>query len=457
MYSDNFMISTDTIGAIATPPGEGGIAIIRLSGSKSISIASQIFSKRMDHVSSHTLHFGKFLDLSGQVIDTGLAAIMRAPNSYTGEDVIEFHCHGNTLIAETILMRAIELGARIAHPGEFTFRAFKNGKMDLAQAESVQSVINAKSSLALQAAQTQLQGHLSNHIKNFKKELLRIAAHIEVWIDYPEENIDPVLTRSLQTGIANIQGKIKQFIDRFNDGDKLFTGYRICLIGSPNVGKSSLMNALLKKNRVIVTDIPGTTRDLIEEELILGSLYCKLIDTAGLRDTNDIIEKAGIIKTKQALGNADLILFLLDASREISTEEREILSELPISSTLIIWNKIDLVDRSITCPDMPHGIIPISARKELHIDSLQEAIQSKLQKNPLAKDEIIITKKRHLSALQKTSIALDQVQKSLIDQQTPELIASDLREALEHLSTFFGDNVSEDILENIFSTFCVGK
>ena len=429
MYSDNFMISTDTIAAIATPPGEGGIAIIRLSGSKSISIASQIFSKRIDHVLSHTLHFGKFLDLSGQVIDTGLTAIMHAPHSYTGEDVIEFHCHGNTIIAETILMRAIELGARIAHPGEFTFRAFKNGKMDLAQAESVQSVISAKSSLALQAAQTQLEGHLSNHINNFKKELLKISAHIEVWIDYPEEDLDPILIRSIQTEITNIQSKIKQLIDRFNDGDKLFTGYRICLIGSPNVGKSSLMNALLKKNRVIVTDIAGTTRDVIEEELILGSLYCKLIDTAGLRDTNDTIEKAGIIKTKETLDNADLILFLLDASREISHEERELLSGLPISSTLIVWNKIDLVDPSVISLDMPHRIIPISAMKGLHLDSLQEAIQCKLQKNPLDKDEIIITKKRHLSALQKTLLALNQIQKSLSDERSPELIASDLREA----------------------------
>lgn len=456
MYSDNFMISTDTIVAIATPPGEGGIAIIRLSGTKSISIASQIFSKRIDYAPTHTLHFGKFLDLTGEVIDTGLTAIMRAPNSYTGEDVIEFHCHGNTLIAETILMIAFELGARLAHPGEFTFRAFKNGKIDLAQAESVQSVISAKSNLALGAAQTQLQGHLSQHIHNLKKELLKIAAHIEVWIDYPEEEIDPVLIDSIQIGVANIQSKITQLIDRFHDGDKLFTGYRICLIGSPNVGKSSIMNTLLKKNRVIVTDIPGTTRDLIEEELILGSLYCKLIDTAGLRETKDIIEKAGIIKTKETLGNADLILFVLDASRGVSHEEKEILSSLPISSTLIVWNKIDLIDSSITCPDMP-GAIVISAEKGLYIDSLQKAIESKLQKNLIDKNEIIITKKRHLSALQKASLALDQIQRSLRVARSPELIASDLREALECLSTFFGDNVSEDILKNIFSTFCVGK
>lgn len=457
MYSDHLMISTDTIAAIATPAGEGGIAIIRLSGNKSIPIATQIFSKKIDHLPSHTMHFGKFLDGSRQVIDTGLIAIMHSPNSYTGEDIIELHCHGNTIIAETILMRATELGARLAHPGEFTFRAFKNGKMDLAQAESVQSVISAKSVLALQTAQMQLQGHLSSHINTLKQGLLQMAAHIEAWIDYPEENLDPLTLQSMQMTITNIQNKIKHLIERFNDGDKLFTGYRICLIGSPNVGKSSLMNALLKKDRVIVTDIPGTTRDLIEEDLILGSLYCKLIDTAGLRDTEDTIEKAGIIKTKEILSAADLILFLLDASREVSEEEREILSELPLSSTLIIWNKIDLVDPSITCPDMPDGIIPISAMQGLHIDTLQTAIQKKLQKNLPAKDEIVITKKRHLHSLQKVLDALNRVQISLSASQSPELIASDLRESLEHLNTFSGGNVSEEILESIFSTFCVGK
>lgn len=457
MYSDSSMTSTDTIAAIATPPGEGGIAIIRLSGNKAISIASQIFSKRIDSFPSHTLHYGKFLNNARQVIDTGLIAIMHSPNSYTGEDVIELHCHGNMIIAETILMRAIELGARLAHPGEFTFRAFTNGKMDLAQAESVQSVISAKSALALQTAQMQLQGHLSSHINTLKQGLLQMTAHIEAWIDYPDENLDPLTLQSMQTTITNIQNKIEHLIERFNDGDKLFTGYRICLVGSPNVGKSSLMNALLKKDRVIVTDIPGTTRDLIEEDFMLGSLYCKLIDTAGLRDTEDTIEKAGIIKTKEVLFHADLILFLLDASREVSEEEKEILSQLPISSTLIIWNKIDLVDPSITSPDMPDGIIPISAMQGLHIDTLQTAIQKKLQKNLPAKDEIVITKKRHLHALLKVADALKRVQTSLSASKSPELIASDLRESLEHLNTFSGGNVSEEILESIFSTFCVGK
>ncbi|MGL4348623.1 MAG: tRNA uridine-5-carboxymethylaminomethyl(34) synthesis GTPase MnmE [Chlamydiales bacterium] len=457
MYLDYYTISSDTIAAIATPPGEGGIAIIRLSGNRAISIANQLFSKTINHLPSHTMHFGKFLNHSRRVIDTGLLCIMHSPNSYTGEDIVELHCHGNTLIAETILMRAIELGARLANPGEFTFRAFKNGKMDLTQAESVQNLISAKSARALQTAQMQLQGHLSKHIDSFKQGILKIAAHIEAWIDYPEENLDPLTLQSIQFTITNIQSKLQDLIDRFNDGDKLFTGYWICLIGSPNVGKSSLMNTLLKKDRVIVTDIPGTTRDLIEEEFMLGSLYCKLIDTAGLRDTEDTIEKAGIVKTKEVLSNADLILFILDASRDLSQEEKAILSELPMSSTLIIWNKIDLVDPSITSPDMPKDIIPISAIQGLHIDTLQIAMQKKLEKNLPAKDEIVITKKRHMHALQKVIYALHQVETSLNANQSPELIASDLRESLEHLNTFSGGNVSEEILESIFSTFCVGK
>lgn len=457
MYLDYYTISTDTIVAVATPPGEGGIAIIRLSGNKAISTANQLFSKPIQHLPSHTMHYGKFLDSFGHTIDTGLLCIMQSPNSYTGEDVIELHCHGNALIAETILMRAIELGARLAQPGEFTFRAFKNGKMDLAQAESVQTLISAKSTLALEAAQMQLQGHLSNHINAFKQEILEITALIEAWIDYPEENLDSFTLQSIQSTITTIRNKIEHLIDRFNDGDQLFTGYQICLVGSPNVGKSSLMNTLLKKDRVIVTDIPGTTRDLIQEDFMLGSLYCKLIDTAGLRETEDTIEKAGIIKTEEVLSTADLILFMLDASREVSEEEKNILSKLPMSSTLIIWNKIDLVDSSITSPDMPEDIIPISVMERLHIDTLQIAMQKKLQKNLPAKDEIVITKKRHMLALKKVIEALDRVQSGLTTNQSLELIASDLRECLEQLNTFSGGNVSEEILESIFSTFCVGK
>lgn len=457
MYLDYYTISTDTIVAVATPPGVGGIAIVRLSGNKAISIANQLFSKPIQHLPSHTMHYGKFLDSFGYTIDTGLLCIMHSPNSYTGEDVIELHCHGNVLITENIVMRAIELGARLAQPGEFTFRAFKNGKMDLAQAESVQTLISAKSTLALEAAQMQLEGHLSNHINAFKEEILEITAFIEAWIDYPEENLDSLTLQSIQSTITTIRNKIQHLVDRFNDGDQLFTGYRICLVGSPNVGKSSLMNTLLKKDRVIVTDIPGTTRDLIEEDFMLGSFYCKLIDTAGLRETDDTIEKAGIIKTKEILSTADLILFMLDASREVSEEERNILSKLPMSSTLIIWNKIDLVDSSIISPDMPEDIIPVSVMQRLHIDTLQKAIQKKLQKNLPAKDEIIITKKRHMLALKKVVGALDLVQKGLATNQSPELIASDLRESLEHLNTFSGGNVSEEILESIFSTFCVGK
>lgn len=457
MYLDYCTISVDTIVAVATPPGEGGIAIVRLSGNKAISTATHLFSKPIEHLPSHTIHYGRFQDKFGRTIDKGLLCIMHSPNSYTGEDVVELHCHGNPLIAETILMRAIELGARLAEPGEFTFRAFKNGKMDLAQAESVQTLISAKSTLALEAAQMQLQGHLSNHINAFKQEILKITALIEAWIDYPEEQLDSLTLQSIQSTMVTIREKIQYLIDRFHDGDRLFTGYRICLVGSPNVGKSSLMNALLKKDRVIVTDIPGTTRDLIEEDFMLGSLYCKLMDTAGLRETEDRIEKAGIIKTEEVLSSADLIVFLLDASREVSKEEKIMLSKLPMTSTLIVWNKIDLVDSSITFPDMPEDVIPISVMEKLHIDTLQIAMQKKLQKNLPAKDEIIITKKRHMVALQNVISALDKVQAGFTTNLSPELIASDLREALEQLNTFSGGNVSEQILESIFSTFCVGK
>lgn len=443
----------DTIAALATAPGVGAIAVIRISGAEAFPIASAIFSRPLQNFSSHTAHYGRILAKDGTPIDNVLMLLMKGPRSYTGEDTVEISCHGGQIVTRRVLERVFEAGARGARPGEFSLRAYLNGKIDLAQAEAVQELIAAKSELALQNAEKQLEGALSEKIRGFQKKLTETAAILEAWVDFPEEGLEFTTLDEIIDTLLTTCAQMEKLRSTFHDGKTLFEGLTLCLVGSPNVGKSSLMNALLGKERAIVTDIPGTTRDLLEEDLHLGSLHFKLIDTAGIRNTTEIIEQEGIRRSHKAMKEADLVLFLLDASRPITLQEKELLQATPKEKTLVIWNKIDLGK-----PSFDIDSVQISAREKMGLDELKAAIERLIwKKEPPSKEEVLITKLRHHQALSRAIDFCRAVIGGLQSGISAEFVAADMRATLQELGTIIGANVTEDILSAIFSKFCLGK
>ncbi|MEX0961622.1 MAG: tRNA uridine-5-carboxymethylaminomethyl(34) synthesis GTPase MnmE [Simkaniaceae bacterium] len=446
----------DTIAAIATPPGEGGVAIIRLSGKEALAIANKIFSRSVQNFTTHKAHYGKVLDFKGSAIDEVLLLPMKAPRSYTGEDVVEIHCHGGRLITQKVLKRCLEAGARAAGPGEFTLRAFINGKMDLSQAEAVQSLISAQNENALHSAKAQLEGALSAKIQEFQVELSKIAAIFEAWIDYPEEGLAFASFEEIQLQLEKICERMNVFIESFSEGKLYKEGVSLCLIGAPNVGKSSLMNLLLGKERVIVTNIAGTTRDLIEEEFKIKDLHFHITDTAGIRLTDEIIEKEGIRRSLNKKDEADLTLFVLDSTRPLNSDERRLLQEANFEKTLVIFNKTDLSSHPSLLLEKLQAL-PISAKKEEGIISLKDAIYKKAITKKREGETVILTEERHFKALKEARDSLDKVIQGLIDEESPEFIVMDIRSCLFSLGQIVGRDVSEDILSAIFSNFCVGK
>ncbi len=332
----------DTIAAICTPSGDGGVAMIRISGPNSIEVSNKIFSKNTYQLETHKMSYGKFLDSNKNEVDQGLLVVMRAPQSYTGEDVVEIFCHGGALITKKVLECAIKAGARPAAAGEFTQRAYLNKKMDLAQAEAVQSLISAKNEYALKMAADQLEGHLSKKIKEMQKNLIDQAAVLEAWVDFPEEGIEFCTLDEITAHLKGTLEAIKALIESYDNGQILKEGFSICLLGRPNVGKSSLLNQLLKKERAIVTPIAGTTRDLIEETIFIDGMQYHLIDTAGIRKVNEVIEKEGISRALTAAKKADLILLVLDATKALTQEDQELIGQIKDKKVIVIWNKIDL-------------------------------------------------------------------------------------------------------------------
>lgn len=452
--------SKETIAAIATPPGDGGVAIIRISGNDAIDIAEKIYSGPVRKYRSHQAHYGSILDKNGDPVDQVLLLVMLAPRSYTGENTVEIHCHGGHLITRKVLEIVLEAGARPAQPGEFTFRAFMNGKLDLSQAEAVQSLIGSKNGLALQAAKHQLEGRLSQKISDFQKKLLDIAAILEAWVDFPEEDLAFAPMEEITASLKTLKKEIETLQNTFQQGQKIHQGITLCLAGRPNVGKSSLMNALLGKNRAIVTDIPGTTRDLLEEDLHLGQLHFRLMDTAGIRNTEEQIEKEGIRRSFEALQRADLILFVLDATQPLCASTQSILAAAPPEKTILIWNKIDLLPSDPLPPKLssfPH-LVALSAKFLTGLDQLHEKIHQVIwQESPPQKEELIITQIRHERALDTAAKALNTLIEGLQSGISPEFAASDMRHALNALGTIIGMDTSEEILTAIFSQFCVGK
>lgn len=456
-YVHRAYVPGETIAAVATPPGEGGVAVIRISGNEALAIAEKVFSGPIRSYQTHTAHFGKIIDSDGACVDEVLALVMLGPKSYTGEDTVEIHCHGGSLITRNVLDTILKAGARAAQPGEFTFKAFINGRLDLAQAEAVQSLISAKNDLAVNMAKLQLQGKISKSILSFQKKLVDIAAILEAWVDFPEEDLEFATMDEVIAALCEIKREMELLASTFHDGKIISHGIALCLVGPPNVGKSSLMNALLGKERAIVTDIPGTTRDLLEEEMKLGSFHINLCDTAGIRDTEELVEKEGIRRSKEAMLLADIILLVLDVSRGLCPDSTTLLASIPREKTLLIWNKIDLPNCLIPETDLPFSV-SVSAKEGIGLQELQQQIDHIIwHKGPPAKDELVITSLRHHQSLTNAIDALQILIEGLKTGISPEFVASDMRKVLAELGTIIGTNITEDILSTIFSKFCIGK
>lgn len=451
-------IPGETIAAIATPPGEGGVAIVRISGKEAFSVAAKIFSGPIHTYKSHTAHYGQVINSQGQHVDDVLVLVMRGPRSYTGEDTVEVHCHGGTLITRRVLEVILEAGARAARPGEFTFKAFINEKLDLAQAEAVQSLISAKNEYALNAAEGQLKGSLSAKILEFQEQLTMIAAILEAWVDFPEEGLEFITMEELCLQLENILHSLQALLNTFRDGKILQDGISLCLIGCPNVGKSSLMNAMLDKDRAIVSPIPGTTRDVLEDQMRLNGLNLRLLDTAGIRMTDEFVEKEGIRRSKEAMNQADLILLVLDATRGVEEEDLLLMKEAPQVKTIVVWNKIDLPHHPFPLENQFPLFVPLSAHKKIGLDKLHQMIDSVIWENgPPHKEEVLITQVRHREALQQSLMAGHKVLEGLKIGVSPEFLSMDMRLSLSELGKIIGTNIGEDILSAIFSTFCIGK
>lgn len=447
----------ETIAAVATPPGEGGVAIIRISGHQALEVASKVFTGPVKTYQTHTAHYGKVVNSNGQPIDQVLVLVMKGKRSYTGEDTVEIHCHGGSLITRRVLDVVLQAGARAARPGEFTFKAFMNGKVDLAQAEAVQELICAKNDRAVDAAENQLKGALSNKIESFQLGLTNAAAILEAWIDFPEEGLEFASIAEIHHDIEQVCVAMEKLAATFHDGKILHEGISMCLIGSPNVGKSSLMNALLDKERAIVSHIPGTTRDTLEDQMRLNGLNFRLIDTAGIREANDVIEIEGIRRSQLAIKEADLILLVLDASRELNEADLKLIAQVPKHKSIVVWNKTDLPHTKLPHLDLPR-VVPISAMKREGLERLHAEIDAVIwEKGPPSKEEVLITNVRHKEALNQAIEAAHRLLDGLKSEVSPEFLSMDMRQCLNELGKIIGVNITEDILSAIFSKFCIGK
>lgn len=447
----------ETIAAVATPPGEGGVAIIRISGKHALDVAEKVFSGPIRSYASHTAHFGHISNEAGQVVDNVLVLVMLGKRSFTGEDTVEIHCHGGSLITRRVLDVVLQNGARAAMPGEFSFKAYINGKIDLAQAEAIQELICAKNEKAVDAAGNQLHGSLSHKIQYFQQKLTGLAAIIEAWIDFPEEGLEFATMEEIQEGLNDVCVEMEKLLSTFHDGKILHDGISLCLIGCPNVGKSSLMNALLDKDRAIVSHIPGTTRDVLEDHMRLNGLNFKLMDTAGIRMADDMIEQEGIRRSKEAMEKADLVLLVLDATKGVEQEDSWLIGQLPSAKTIAIWNKTDLPHNGV--PALPFAnTVQISAKERIGLDQLRTKIDQVVwTQGPPSREEILITNVRHKEALAKAVAACRNVINGLQTGVSPEFLSMDMRLTLSELGKIIGTNITEDILSSIFSQFCIGK
>ncbi len=452
-----------TIAAISTSPGVGGIGIVRLSGENTFKVIEKIFKPlKKQIIKGYTMQYGHIIDKNNNIIDEVLVSYFVKPKSYTTEDMCEINSHGNNIILKQILELCIENGAVLAMPGEFTQRAFLNGRIDLTQAESVIDLINAKSEKEKESAIHQLEGYLSLEIEKIKKVILDITADIEASIDYPEYDIEEKTNETIINETQKIVDMLKKLENSFEKGKILRDGVDVAIIGKPNAGKSSLLNAILKEERAIVTNIEGTTRDTIEEYITLEGVLFKIIDTAGIRESDDEIEKIGIDKSKKALKKADIVIAIFDSTQELNKEDKEILEFIKNKNAIILLNKIDLKDNKLKNNEqilsLNKPVIEISAQKRDGIEELYNQIINIFKINEInTENSTIITNVRHKNAIVCAEENLNKIKEVLNNGMPTDIVSIYLKNAIEELNKITGENVTEDIINEIFSKFCLGK
>jgi tRNA modification GTPase len=458
--------SCDTIAAISTAIGEGGIGIVRLSGPESINIAQRVFrakvKKDFQEFKNRTLYLGNIVDSKNEIIDEVLLAIFKAPYTYTREDMVEINCHGGLVAQKRILGLVLDQGARMAEPGEFTKRAFLNGRIDLSQAEAVIDIIRAKTDRALSVANRQLTGGLSEQINKIRSDLLDILAHIDANIDFPEEDIPEADPQYIKKEITHARERVKELIKGAGSGRILREGLSTLILGNTNVGKSSLLNALIKEERAIVTDIPGTTRDIIEEYIDIKGIPIKIIDTAGIRQTSDKVEKIGIERAMKHLKEAELVLLLIDVSRKLTEDDKNLIELIRDKTAITVINKVDLPvevnENEIEQLVPTERIIRISALKQEGIEELKNAIfDTVTQKMGFTDEGLIAAGERQRKVIEKAHTFLDMAIAGMANDMPIEMVELDIRDAWEKLGEITGDTVSEDIITTIFQKFCIGK
>jgi len=465
------MISQETIVALASPSGAGAIAVIRISGKDSLLIAEEIFQsvsgKSITKQKTHTIHLGHIVD-NGKVYDQVLLSIFKNPHSYTGEDVIEISCHGSTYIQQQIIQLLLRKGCRMAQAGEFTFRAFLNGKLDLSQAEAVADLISSDNEASHQIAMQQMRGGFSNEIAKLRAELLNFASLIELELDFAEEDVEFADRTQFKDLLNRIEFVLKRLIDSFAVGNVIKNGIPVAIVGEPNVGKSTLLNALLNEERAIVSDIAGTTRDTIEDELVINGIGFRFIDTAGIRETKDVVESIGIKKTFEKIEQAQVIIYLIDSSqlsldndnlKEVQIELEKIKNQFPLKALIVIGNKADKLSKEevLNLTTQIPNILLLSAKEKQGIEELKNQLLSFVNTGALRNNETIVTNTRHYDSLLKALEEIQKVKFGLNSGLPSDLMAIDIKQALYYFGEITGEVTNDELLGNIFANFCIGK
>ena len=446
----------DTIVAISTSVGEGAISIIRLSGHEALNIASKVFTKDLTKVDSHTIHYG-FITSNNEKIDEVLVSVMKAPKTFTREDIVEINCHGGIATTNKVLEVLLENGARLAEPGEFTKRAFLNGRIDLLEAEATMDLISSKAESARKISINTLTGETSNLIKNLRSELVKIISNIEVNIDYPEyEDIEVLTNESILPDIKKFKEKLEEIIKKSEDSKVIKEGIRVGIIGRPNVGKSSLLNSLLEEEKAIVTDVPGTTRDIVEGSLIVSGIPLNIIDTAGIRKTEDTVEKIGVEKSLKIIDTSDLLIYILNNNEEITEEEKEILEKTKNKKRIIVVNKIDL--KTKLNKKLLDSYIEISVKENIGIDKIKDEIKRLFNIGEISTNDMTyLSNARSIALLKKSLNNINDAINEINNNNPIDIVELSLKESWNNLGEVIGETYTDELLDELFSRFCLGK